>query len=90
MISSSQKPVHQCYTCLLNLGDRCWLYRYPRGQWRGRRRCPAVGDEAVYREFRLAQKQPAVKTGKEIRRDAFRARGKSRLHHGYEAARQAP
>jgi hypothetical protein len=80
----SRKPVHACYSCLLNLGDRCWLYRYPRGQWRGERRCPAFENDAVYEEFRRSQKQPTVKTRKELRREFFRKRKRTnvRRDHG--------
>ena len=83
------KPVRKCNSCLLNLGDRCWQYRDPRGQWRGRR-CPAFENEAVYEEFRRAQKQPTVKTREALRRDAFRAGGKGRTRHTYALSRHAP
>jgi hypothetical protein len=71
---TSRKPVHACYTCLLNLGDHCWLYGYPRGQWRGGRRCPAFENPAVYARFHLSRKQPDVKTRKALRRAFFRGR----------------
>jgi hypothetical protein len=70
----SAKPVRKCHACLLNLDDRCWLYRYPRGQWRGEKRCSAFANEEVYRQFREWQKQPQVKTRKELRREFFRGK----------------
>jgi hypothetical protein len=70
----SAKPVRKCHACLLNLVDECWLYGYPRGQWRGDRRCPGFENEDAYREFRLWRKQPTVKTRKELRREFFRTR----------------
>ena len=70
----NRKPVHECYTCLLNLGDSCWLYEYPRGQWRNGRTCPAFENEAVYDEFRRWRKQPQVKTRKVLRREFFRTK----------------
>ncbi len=70
---ASVKPVRACHACLLNVGDRCWLYRYPRGRWRNGRRCGALNNETVYARFREAQKEPDVKTLKELRRRVFRA-----------------
>jgi hypothetical protein len=70
----SHKPVRKCHSCLLNLGDRCWLYVSPRGQWAGDRRCPAFEDEAAYARFRVWQKEPTVKSRAELRREVFRTR----------------
>jgi len=72
----STKPIRKCYSCLLNLGDECWLYAYPRGQWRGDRHCPAFGNEEIYAAFRTWQKRPVIKTRQELRREFFRARRK--------------
>lgn len=70
----SGKPVRKCHNCLLNLGDHCWLYADPRGQWRGGKHCRAYGDEAVYEQFRKWSRQPVVKTRHELRRIVFRSR----------------
>lgn len=75
------KPVRKCHACLLNLGDQCWIYKYPRGQWQHDRRCPAFENEAVYAEFREWQKEPAVRTRKELRRRFFR----TKRRHGVQA-----
>ena len=75
----SRKPVRKCHACLLNQGDHCWLYRYPRGQWRGRKRCPAFDDAEVHRRFREWQKQPTVKSRKELRREFFRTRRRTEV-----------
>ena len=75
----SRKPVHQCYQCLLNLGDHCWVYDYPRGQWSGHKRCPGFENEEVYAAFRLWRKQPTVKSRRELRREFFRGRRRRRL-----------
>ena len=64
----------------MNLGDHCWLYDYPRGQWRHGERCRAMDDPAVRREFATAQKQPTVKTRKELRRRFFRSRHRFHVH----------
>ncbi len=74
MSRSSQKPVRKCHACLLNLGDHCWLYAYPRGQWRLDRSCRAFGNEEIYEAFRRWQKQPAVKSRKDLRRMVHRQR----------------
>jgi len=68
------KPVRRCHACLLNRGDHCWLYRYPRGQWRGGRRCRAFEDEEILRRFRRWQKAPAVRTRRELRQEFFRTK----------------
>lgn len=76
------KPVGKCYTCLLNLDDHCWLYRNPRGQWRGERVCPGFENEEQYREFRQWQKMPRIKTRKELRRDFFKKKLKPVTRRG--------
>lgn len=68
----SIKPVRKCYKCLLNLEDHCWIYKCPHIQWRDKKGCPAFENDEIYREFREWQKQPVVKTRKELRRDFFR------------------
>jgi len=70
----SIKPVHKCYSCLLNLGDECWLYAYPRGQWRGTRKCPAFGNEEIYQAYLSWRGRPAVRSRRELRREFFRVR----------------
>jgi len=69
----SWKPVRKCYTCLLNQGDHCWLYKYPRGQWQHGKRCPGFENETVYEQFRAWQKLPDVRTRRELRRQFFRS-----------------
>ena len=72
----SAKPVRKCHACLLNLGDRCWIYRYPRGQWRSGRRCGAFDDAALHARFRAWQKEPTVKTRRQLRQEFFRTKRK--------------
>jgi hypothetical protein len=67
-----EKPVRRCYACPLNLGDHCWLYLYPRGQWRGGRNCPSFSDPETHRQCMAWGRRPTVKTRKELRREAFR------------------
>jgi hypothetical protein len=75
-MKKSVKPVRKCHACLLNLGDHCWIYRYPRGQWRGGKRCRAFDDAKLHKQFRTWQKQPTVKTRRELRREFFRTKKK--------------
>lgn len=75
----SSKPVHACYTCLLNLDAECWEYVCPRRQWNGRR-CPGFENETLYQQYRDWLEAPHVKTRKQIRREAFR-QGQTRIHH---------
>jgi hypothetical protein len=77
----SRKPVRACYTCLLNLGDHCWLYRSPRSQWSGGRQCRAFQNEAIYEQYRQWLKEPTVKTRKELRQEFFRTRKRTELYH---------
>jgi len=72
------KPVRRCYSCPLNLGDRCWLYAYPRGQWRGDRRCAAYVDAGIHLEYRNWLKRPQVKNRADIRREFFRSRRRTK------------
>lgn len=73
----SHKPVRKCHACLLNRGDHCWIYLYPRGQWRHHRHCPAFENETLYDAFRTWQKQPTIKKRKELRQAFFRGRRKA-------------
>lgn len=72
----SIKPVRSCYTCLLNLGDHCWAYDYPRNQWRGKNECQAFENEDIYNEYRAWQKLSTVKTRRELRRVFFKKKWK--------------
>ena len=76
----STKPVHKCHPCLLNLGDHCWIYQYPRGQWRHDKTCPGFENEALYKQFQQWQKQPEVKTRKELRKEYFRSKKRQHIH----------
>lgn len=82
-MKQTAKPVHKCYSCVLNLGDHCWLYKYPRGQWSRKVGCPAFGDEDIYSKFREWQEKPKYKTRKELRREFFRATRKTEEHHNH-------
>jgi hypothetical protein len=75
-MQTSHKPVRKCHACVLNLDDHCWLYTYPRLQWRDGKTCQAKEDEKIHREFETWQKQPQIKTREEIRREVFRSRSK--------------
>ena len=75
-MKQSAKPVRHCHACLLNLGDRCWIYRYPRGQWRHHRHCLAIDDTDLHARFRTWQKQPTVKTRRELRQEFLRTKRK--------------
>ncbi|MBA4386623.1 MAG: hypothetical protein C0404_01510 [Verrucomicrobia bacterium] len=79
-MKNSVKPVRKCHACPMNLGERCWLYVFPRGQWRPGRECRAVENTEIMREFEEWQKRPVVKTRQEIRRDFFRTRPSKDLH----------
>lgn len=68
------KPVRKCHGCLLNLGDHCWLFAYPRGQWRGDKRCRVFENIDFYEAFKLWKKQPDVKDRKTLRRESCRQR----------------
>jgi len=77
------KPVHRCHSCLLNLGDHCWLYEYPRGQWSKRRGCRAFGNDEIYAKYREWQEKPKVKTRKQLRREFFRTTRKTEEHYNH-------
>jgi hypothetical protein len=81
------KPVRKCYACLLNLGDHCWSYAYPRGQWHGKR-CPAFENEEMYEQYREWLKLPTVKTGHELRRKVFRTKFKPSIRAPAQGGRR--
>ena len=75
-MKKSAKPVRKCHACPLNLGAQCWVYQYPRGQWRQGHRCKAFSDTALHAEFLTWKKQPTVKTRRELRQEFFRTKRK--------------
>ena len=82
LMKQSRKPVRNCHSCPMNLGDHCWLYRWPRGQWRGDRSCSAREDEAALGAFHDWQKAPDVMTRKDLRRELHRQRRATRESEG--------
>ncbi|MBN2302661.1 MAG: hypothetical protein JXN60_09110 [Lentisphaerae bacterium] len=85
-VKHTSKPVRKCHACLLNFGDHCWLYKYPRGQWRRGRICPALGNELIYEKFRVWEKQPRVKTRKDLRREFFHTTKKAENRYNLSSA----
>jgi len=71
-MKKTNKPVRKCHSCLLNLGDHCWLYAYPRGQWQRHGICRALGNERAYELFREWKSDSRAKTRKELRQEVFR------------------
>lgn len=88
-MKTSRKPVRRCHACPLNLGELCWIYRYPRGQWRSGRHCPGYEDRELHAQFAEWQKEPSVKTRKELRREFFRTRRRTELHREFVDGRAA-
>jgi hypothetical protein len=82
------KPVRKCVHCALNLGDHCWLYRYPRGQWRHDRRCHAHGDSEFEEAYRHWCKLPTVRSTRDIRRLTHRAQPAQLGGEGAEWSRE--
>ena len=78
-MKKSRKPVRKCHACPLNLGEHCWVYLYPRGQWRDGRHCPGFSDAGLHASFEDWSKEPSVKTRKELRREFFRTRRRTEL-----------
>lgn len=88
MAHLSCKPVRKCHACLLNLGSYCWIYKYPRGQWRHSRLCPGIENEELHASYRAWQKMPDVKTRKELRREFFRTRRRAHVHREFSEDRK--
>ena len=82
----TRKPIHPCYTCLLNQGDHCWGYRYPGQQWTGRRACPAFENDTAYQMFNRWRKEAHVKTRPDLRREARKPRRRDPVPHLESAA----
>jgi hypothetical protein len=68
------KPVRRCHACPLNRGDSCWLFVYPRGQWREGRSCAARDDQEIHEAYWKWERRPVVKSRKELRREFFRVK----------------
>ena len=81
-----EKPVRKCHGCSLNRGDHCWLFAYPRGQWRGERCCRGPGNAALAEAYALWSKMPDVKTRKMLRRETHRQRHRCAGGEGAEWA----
>jgi hypothetical protein len=87
MSQSIRKPVRTCHSCLLNLGRHCWIYQYPRGQWRHGKTCPGFENDELYAAYRNWKKLPNVKTRRELRRDFFRTRRRLHVHREFSKGR---
>ena len=79
----TQKPVHNCYACELNLGSRCWAYECPRDQWSRRNGCPGFNDQDLHVQFREWQQSPHVRTARDLRRDNATGRNRTEEHHNH-------
>jgi len=54
-MKKSWKPIRKCYSCLLNQGDHCWLFKYPFRAWQ---KLPNVKTRhELRREFFRSSKQ---------------------------------
>ncbi len=86
----TQKPVRKCYSCLLNLGDRCWLYDNPHDQWHRLHRCPGFGNQALHAEFQAWQLKPRHVTPRQQRRERFAQQCRTEEHHNHFVAGIGP
>ncbi len=79
----TRKPVRKCHSCMLNMDDHCWLYKSPRGQWHGRKKCRAFENETIYARFHEWQEQPHQVSHKDLRREFFRVVRKTEEHYNH-------
>lgn len=87
-MKESQKPVRKCHACQLNRGDHCWLYKYPRGQWRGGRTCGAFNAPAMIDALHDWEGAASVMTRKDLRRDVHRQRRHAEAGEGRDWLRK--
>lgn len=78
------KPVRKCHGCPLNMGRHCWVFLYPRGQWRGGRECRFRHDAEVHEAYRQWCKRPTVKSRRMLRREAHRGKPQNRAGEGID------
>ncbi len=64
------------------MGRHCWIYLYPRGQWRNGHDCPLRHDVMVHQAFEQWKKRPTVKSLKMLRRDEHRGKSPVRAGEG--------
>lgn len=76
------KPVRKCHGCPLNMGHHCWVFLYPRGQWRDGHDCRLRHDVAVHEAYRQWCNRPTVKSRKMLRREEHRGKAQSRAGEG--------
>jgi hypothetical protein len=77
-----QKPVRKCHGCPLNLGRYCWVFQYPRGQWRDDKDCRMRDDATVHASFQQWRKRPTVKNRKTLRQEEHRGKRASLAGEG--------
>jgi hypothetical protein len=82
-VHRTNKPVRKCHSCLLNLGDRCWLYACPHDQWHGHAKCPGFGNEKRYADFREWQDRPKSEGSKDARRRFHREHRQTEEHYNH-------
>jgi hypothetical protein len=80
-VKDSQKPVHNCHGCGLNLGDHCGMYPVPREMWH-ERICPGFKNEAMLRQYQEEQARHPEDPRKARRCEIARLRATEPHHQG--------
>jgi len=76
----THKPVHKCYDCPLNLGERCAVYAYPHDMWHGRKKCPGYRNERMFAEWQAEEQRRSEKGDVVARKAEMKERQTEAVH----------
>jgi len=73
------KPVRKCHGCVLNIGDRCAIYKEPHDKWHNSK-CSSYNDKELYRKYlEYLEKHPQDNAKKQREESARQC--KTEEHH---------
>jgi hypothetical protein len=77
----TQKPVHKCHACELNLGERCGVYALPRKMW-DHHICPGYKNEDMLADYKAEIARHQEDPHRKIRKETAVLRNSEDHHQG--------
>jgi len=80
------KPVRKCYGCILNIGERCAVYKEPHDKWH-QSKCSSYNDQELYRKYLEDLEKLSQKDSKRRRREVSKEHNTEEHHQGMKGKR---